>query len=227
MQLNHIVRGAASIALGVSVALALTAPAWAGRSKDPAGANGTVKIDAVPFDPKISNNPHVTCEFRVKFFNFDTNEHGNIVFTAQPPSGKGTELLRQNNVLLSDDAAKGGAPDPDEIYTYSAGDLKLDGLKLQPKQGYHIKLTVERIGAPGAGKHKVFWLQPCASQNGGGSSSTPASAPSSSSSNPVPAGNESALPITGSAASTVAAVGLVLIGSGAALTIRRRRKFTA
>src|SRR5207249_216231 len=35
----------------------------------------------------------------------------------------------------------------------------VQGLKEQPKQGYHIKLSSDTNGAPGGAKHKVFWLK--------------------------------------------------------------------
>ena len=263
MQINRFARILAAVALGTSACFAASAPALAGSALagtvradrtggDPAGANGTVKIDAVPFDPEIHNEPHVTCDFRVKFFDFDENEHGNIVFTAQPPSGQDKVLLRLDNQLLSNDKASGGNPDPDEIYTFSANDLDLTGLTLHPKQGYHVKLTIERIGAPGAGKHKVFWLQPCQS------STTPPPPPSVTNCSPstppsctpptatLAAGSDTGcgsgggggggggggesgggLPVTGAAAGTIAVGGLGLIGAGAALMIRRRRRFVA
>jgi LPXTG-motif cell wall-anchored protein len=150
------------------------------KGGDPRGANGTVKIDDVPADDSISNEPHVGCDFAVKFFNFDNGQHANIVFTVHPPTGSGTALLRRDNVLVSKDPAGGGKPDPDEVFTYSASQLGLAAYTPHPKQGYHVKLTVEIVGAPGAGKHKVFWVGPCAERpsspskgggNGGGYSS--------------------------------------------------------
>ena len=163
----------------------------------------------------------MTCEFRIKFFNFDANEHGNIVFAAQPPSGKQIQLLRRNNVLLSEDAATGGKPDPDEIYTFSANDLGLSGLTLHSKQGYHIKLTVERIGAPGAGKHKVFWLKPCRATE---KPTTPP--PSDSDSSSAGGGGQAAgksLAFTGSPVAATAGVGVALIAGGVGLIFVRRR----
>ena len=153
-----------ALAVGVAAAGVLAAASLAAAvpSGDPPGANGTVKIDGLEFDNGIDNEPHVTCQFQVKFFNFDEDEHANIVFTVQPPTGQDTELLRLDNVLVSDDPAGGGAGDPDETFTFSADDLGLGAFSPHPQQGFHVKLTIERIGAPGAGKHKVFWVEPCA-----------------------------------------------------------------
>ena len=221
MHLNSLIRVMAISTIGAAAALALAGPAWADRpGGDPAGANGTVKIDALEFDAKIHNEPHVTCEFRVKFFNFDENEHGNIVFSAQAPSGKGQELLRRDNELLSKDRASGGNPDPDEIYSFSANDLALEGLTLHPQQGYHVKLTIERIGAPGAGKHKVFWLQPCPP------STTPSSPPPNGGGGGGGGGENGGggqLPITGTPVAAIAGTGVAIIAAGAALILLRRR----
>lgn len=220
MPLRSLIRAMAVTAVGAATGLALAAPVWAASpAGDPPGANGTVKIDALPFDAKISNQPHVTCEYRVKFFDFDADERGNIVFAAQPPSGKKVELLRRDNVLLSDDAATGANNDPDEIYTFSGDDFDLSGLKLNDQQGYHIKLTIERIGAPGAGKHKVFWLEPCQPTE---KPSTPPPPPS----NGGGGGgkdNGGVLAVTGVPVAAIAGVGVALIAAGAALIFGRRR----
>jgi hypothetical protein len=171
--------------------LAFAAPAWAtagtqqsnvpvlASGNDPKGANGTIKIDDdVPVDDGIENEPHVTCDFAVKFFNFDNGQRANIIFEMHKPTGSDTVLLHRDDVLVSTDPAGGGNPDPDEVFTFSASDLGLAAYTPQPQQGYHVKLTVEIIGAPGAGKHKVFWVQPCTQSpssnpggghNGGGS----------------------------------------------------------
>jgi len=171
-------------AAACGVVVSGTSFAFAAPAGDPPGANGTVKIDSIAFDEGIDNEPHVTCEFRVNFFNFDDDERANIVFTAHPPTGAGTELLRRNNQLVSDDPAGGGAPDPDESYAFSASQLGLDAYTPHPKQGYHVKVTIERIGAPGAGKHKVIWVAPCITP--GPTPTSPAASPTSPSPSPSP-----------------------------------------
>jgi hypothetical protein len=148
--------GCAAVAVTTGVTFAFAAPGG-----DPPGANGTVKIDGEPLDGKIDNEPHVTCAFAVNFFGFDEGETADIAFTIHPPSGQADELLRVDDAVISDDAAGGGAPDPDAVFPFSADDLGLDAYDAHPNQGYHVKLTVEGE-APGAGKHKVFWIQPCA-----------------------------------------------------------------
>jgi LPXTG-motif cell wall-anchored protein len=204
--------------------LALATPAWAASTDslrqsatDPAGANGTVKIDGVPLDDGIDNEPHVTCDFEVDFFNFDEGERANIVFTVHPPTGSDTELLRRDNVLVSDDPASGGKPDPDKTFAFSATQLGLDAYDPHPQQGFHVKLTVERIGAPGAGKHKVFWIEPCK----GEASSPPPPPPSTPES---PPGGGGGLPVTGPAVGGIALLGGAMVAGGAALLIIRRRR---
>jgi LPXTG-motif cell wall-anchored protein len=199
--------------------LALATPAWA--AADPPGANGTVKIDGVPLDNGIDNEPHVSCDFEVDFFDFDKGERANIVFSVQSPTGQRTELLRRDGVLVSDDPASGGKPDPDETFRFSATQLGLAAYTPHPKQGYHVKLTVERIGAPGAGKHKVFWVEPC-------EASTPPSTPGS----PPPGGGNGGtaggggLPVTGTAVGSIALLGGAMVAGGAALLLIRRRRDT-
>jgi LPXTG-motif cell wall-anchored protein len=194
---------------------------------DPPGANGTVQIDGgPPFDQKMDNEPHVSCDFAVDFHNFDDDERANIVFTLHPPtssSGPGIELLRVDNVLISDDPADGANPDPDELFEFTTSQLGLDAFTPHPKQGFHIKLTVERIGAPGAGKHKVFWVQECVAPT------TPTSPPPTGSETPTPSESTppggNGLPVTGAGLGGVVAAGLGLVaaGSAAVVFVRRRR----
>jgi hypothetical protein len=171
--------GAAICGVGVLTAatIATAAPG------DPPGANGTVKIDGLAFDNGIDNEPHVTCEFQVDFFNFDDDEFANIVFTVQPPTGQEAELLRRDNQLVSNDPAGGGNPDPDETFAFDATQLGLDAYTPLPQQGFHVKLTIERIGAPGAGKHKVFWIEPCVTPTP--SPTTPSPSPTTPSPSPT------------------------------------------
>jgi hypothetical protein len=157
--------GAAALGLAVSAVVAgvVTGPtALADKpgGHNPPGNNGTFKIDGVPYDDGIDNEPHVTCEFRLVFFGFDKDQRGTIEFRGQAPSGSG-RVGGLTNVLLSDDDAGGGLNDRDEIYNFGQDDLDLSRLTAHPKQGYHLKVTV-LTGEPGGKKHKVFWLRPCA-----------------------------------------------------------------
>ncbi|SDY45213.1 LPXTG-motif cell wall anchor domain-containing protein [Micromonospora pattaloongensis] len=247
-------------AAGVTAALALATPAWAATTVpahrygvtaatpgNPPGANGTVKIDGFPYDDANNNEPHVTCEFRVEFFNFDAGERADLILEAQPPSGDFVEVARLNDQLVSDDDATGGSVrrDPDAYFQFSANDLDLGKATPHPKQGYHLRLTVDRKNHPEwTEKHKVFWLQPCA---GGAEDSTDepgATAPPSGDGQVGGdagaenggegggnAGGEGAddgeLPITGAAVGGFIALGAALVaGGGALMFVRRRRSVT-
>jgi hypothetical protein len=126
---------------------------------DPAGNNGTFKVDGPAYDDGKGNEPHVACEFRLKFYGFDDGQTGDITISGQAPSGSGV-VSEKTGVLISDDAA-GGGNDLDAIVSYTMSDLDLSGLTAHPQQGYHLKVTLT-TDAPGGVKHKVFWLEPCA-----------------------------------------------------------------
>jgi hypothetical protein len=126
-----------------------------GRHGDPGGNNGTVKVDGQPYDDGKGNEAHVGCQFRLKFYGFDADQHANITFDAHAPSGSGV-LQKESDVLISDDAA-GGGQDLDAIRYYDASTWDLSGLTAK-KQGYHVKLSVDVLEAPGGAKHKVFWI---------------------------------------------------------------------
>ena len=130
-----------------------------GGSGDPAGNNGTFKVDGPAYDSGMDNEPHVSCEFRLLFFGFDDGQTGDITISGHAPSGSGVVSARPD-VLLSDDPAGGGPNDPDAVVSYSLSDLNLSGLTAHDKHGYHLKVTVA-TGEPGGVKHKVFWLEPC------------------------------------------------------------------
>lgn len=146
---------AALVGAGMIVATALAGTA-AGQ---PNGASGTIKIDGEPFNGDPANEPHVVCNFNLEFFGFGEDERADITFAAQPPTGTGT-LLAQTDVLISDDPA-GGGNDKDAVLSYTFDDLNLGGFEPHPQQGFHVKVTVDVIDDPGAGKHKVFWIKPC------------------------------------------------------------------
>ncbi|MFC0508768.1 LPXTG cell wall anchor domain-containing protein [Micromonospora costi] len=246
---------AAVLTAAATAGLAIAAPAWAGAGNphNPPGDNGTVKIDGAPFEDSVDNQPHVGCEFELEFFNFDAGDTADITLAAQPPSGKFTTVKFLDNYVISDDPASGAANDHDAVIRFSANDLALAGVQAHPKQGYHIKLTVDLTDGKGKAKHKVFWLQPCESPEtpttpnpGGGSptptpggSENPSANPSVSPSVPgTPAGggsggtggtegsggSEGSLPLTGVAATSISLTGLALIVGGVVLMALRRRR---
>ena len=59
------------ITLSMLLALVVAAPVAA---KNPAGNNGTVKIDGLEWDNHPDNEPHVGCTFEVDFYGFDEGD---------------------------------------------------------------------------------------------------------------------------------------------------------
>jgi hypothetical protein len=131
---------AGALALGVAV---LAGPAMG----DPPGNNGTIKVDGAPDSSGNANEPHVGCDFRIKFAHFDDGQTADIAIVGQAPSGSGTVNTRKDVLVGGDNA-----------YTrYTMDDLDLSGLTAHPKQGYHLKINLT-TDTPGGVKHKVFWL---------------------------------------------------------------------
>jgi hypothetical protein len=133
-----------------------------GQTEDPAGNNGTFKVDGLAYDDGLGNEPHVSCGFRLKFYGFDEGQTGDITIDGQAPSGSGV-VSERTGVLLSDDAAGGGPNDVDAVVEYTLDDLDLSGLTAHPQQGYHVKVTLS-TDTPGGVKHKVFWIEPCVTE---------------------------------------------------------------
>ena len=134
------------------------------RGKDPRGNNGTVKVDGPAWDARVDNEPHPSCAFRVTFFGFDEGQTADITVTGIAPTGGGV-LLHETAVPTSDDRAGGAAHDFDgATRVFTADDLGLDGVTPHPKQGYHLKVAVDSLQAPGGAKQKVLWLEPCATE---------------------------------------------------------------
>lgn len=169
-------RGAAATLIGVGVAsfvvagLVAAGPAAAtkgGSSGAPPGNNATIKINNVPVD-NVNNDPHVTCPFRLSFYNFDAGTNVSnaavVTYVAQPPSGK--------NVVLPPSVGDSSFtfPGPNTFEDYSFDPVATLGqLVKQPQQGYHVKVTVKvtstvpkgksgKTGTKVTTKHKVFWL---------------------------------------------------------------------
>jgi hypothetical protein len=156
--------GALSLLLG---AAALIAPPGASASQpeaapitkaDPKGNNGTIKIEGTPIQSgPPDNNPHQGCTFVVEFYNFDKGAYNATVhFEDQAPTADGGLKVVSGDLhpFIGGDAA-GGGRDLDARVTYT---LSFTGAP-QPKQGYHVKITVEAPGSIGADtKHKVFWV---------------------------------------------------------------------
>jgi hypothetical protein len=169
--------GAAGIAVS-SLALGIGAtPVWASgqggtrsaNSGQPPGNNGTVKIDEYSMDPGQDNDPHVTCDFSVNFFGYDSgSQSASITITpVAPTSGSGNYHATTTwNV-----GTRTGGNQFDQTYPVSQTAISsaLAGVTPQPRQGYHLRLEVEVSGSKGSDdKYKVFWLAPCATSSAGG-----------------------------------------------------------
>ena len=153
-------------ALGLAVAVAAVPAALllgptANAAPNPPGNNGTVKIDRIPFDSHPNNQPHVGCTFQVDFYGYDEgNLNAAVRFESHPPTGPRRVLLTDTVFIGEDDNSGGGSTaglDASETYT-----LSFAGIQPHPKQGFHVKLTVNAQGSRGADvKHKVFWVKSC------------------------------------------------------------------
>ena len=155
----------AVVLAAMGILAAATAPATSALA-DPPGNNGTIKIDAQPFDSAPDNEPHTACRFQVDWYGFDEGAlYSDVTFEVQPPTGSDFVLLT-DHVFVGHDAA-GGGTDLDASRTYNlVPTLRQNGFNPQPQQGYHVKLTVHTDGSQGADvKHKVFWVQPCTSSS--------------------------------------------------------------
>jgi hypothetical protein len=144
----------------------------AGRSGDPAGNNGTVKItphgevDGIP-----QNTPHVGCVFDVEWYGFDEGDDivSQVTFQSWAPTRVPMTVDGPAEVFVGADPASGAGvgSDADGTDTENGFDgeatytLSFDG-EAHPQQGYHVKLTINTPGSQGADvKHKVFWVQDC------------------------------------------------------------------
>ena len=150
------------ITLSMLLALVVAAPVAA---KNPAGNNGTVKIDGLEWDNHPDNEPHVGCTFEVDFYGFDEGDlWADVIFEAHPPTGHGV-LLTDTIFIGGDDNSGGGSEagwDASRQYDLTAA---LGAHPVHPQQGYHVKLTIHAEGSQGADtKHKVYWVGPCESE---------------------------------------------------------------
>jgi hypothetical protein len=169
---------AGRLAATVAIALiggALLLPGLAVAAPNPPGDNGTVKLDARPFDRAPDNEPHVGCTFQVDFYGYDEGDlHAQVTFEAQPPTLRdgGGQVLLTDTVFIGEDDNSGGGTRPAWTPGRPTG-WTFTGITAHPEQGFHVKLTVNAEGSQGADtKHKVFWVTGCTGYPGG---SAPAS----------------------------------------------------
>ncbi len=235
--MRRTVRHTVALTIGGIVLVVLGAPAGAGGN--PPGNNGTVKIDKVVFDDLRDNEPHTGCTFQVDFYGFDQGDlHATVTFTLVPPTGRDKDVLT-DQVAIGEDPA-GGGTDLDASATYDLSNV-LAGVEPHAQQGIHLRLTVHAEGSQGADtKFKEFWVTGCGvppsstTTMGGGSTTIESHGTTTTTqlgggmatTMPGPSagvGPGGALPKTGSSSVPLAAtgVGLVALGSGAALGAKR------
>jgi hypothetical protein len=146
------------------IGMALLLPGVAFAAPNPPGNNGTVKVDARPFDAAPDNEPHVGCTFQVDFYGYDQGDlQALVTFEAHAPTLRpdGSQVLLTDTVFIGqDDNSGGGSEDGlDARQTYR---LNFTGITPHPVQGFHVKLTINAEGSQGADtKHKVFWVTGC------------------------------------------------------------------
>lgn len=157
--------GLSAIPLAAVLVLANTVGASpAGKAGGPPGNNGTVKIDGELINNHPDNQPHVGCDFEVDFYGFDEGDlQATVTFAVQPPTGKPTAILIDEDIFIGEDDNRGGGSevghDASEAYNLTE---ELADYQPHPQQGYHVKLTVKAEGSQGADtKHKVFWVRGC------------------------------------------------------------------
>lgn len=154
--------GLFSVAALSAAAIGLSGAAQA----DPAGNNGTVKVDNAVFDDDPNNEPKVDCTFQIDWYGFDegVDYYSDVTFEAIPPTtlpGDKNMVLKTDHVFVGGDSAAGAGSvdglDASETYTLDVSALPPPG-----EQGYHVKLTIETPSSKGAVvKRKVFWVDGC------------------------------------------------------------------
>lgn len=134
----------------VGSVIMLTSQALAGTGgADPEGSNGTGKIDGIELQSGQANEPHVDCQFAVELFGYDEGKlAASVTFELQAPTRRasGSQALLTDTLAIGEDPA-GGATDLDASTMYQ---LDFIGVKPQPRQGFHVKLTVHAEGSQGA-----------------------------------------------------------------------------
>jgi LPXTG-motif cell wall-anchored protein len=245
MTINPTRQRIASASLIVGIAMiafgAVGPPVQAAPAGEPAGNNGTIKVDGTEFDTHPDNQPHVGCSFQVDFYGFDANTEVTMVFEAQPPTGDAV-LVTEDAVLHDDDNSGGGSEAGlDGQFTIDLTDA-LASFTPHEQQGFHVKLTITADDGDEQGaqiKHKTYWVEGCDVGTTDGGTTTGGVAPTTGEADTTgdvaPVDNEvkgavitapaAELPRTGSADRSLFVIGMAFIVAGALALIAKREVF--
>ncbi|HLG01749.1 MAG TPA: hypothetical protein VI916_14895, partial [Acidimicrobiia bacterium] len=105
-----------AVALVTTVLFGWSNGVLAGNQDGGTGNNGVVMIDGIDTDDN-GNDPFVPCTFDVTFWNYDVGAVGDVIFTAQSPTGNGDSVLSDLDFSLESDAP-GGGDDLDATRSY-------------------------------------------------------------------------------------------------------------
>lgn len=138
-------------------------PATAQGARDPRpgrpGNNGTVKVDAKPFDDAPDNEPHVGCRLEIDFYGYDQGSlDATYTLELKSPSPNGT--LVRGSTFIGEDPPGGGTDLDASVQVDLQRELAASGAEPHPNQGFHVRLTVNAEGSIGADvKRKTFWTR--------------------------------------------------------------------
>lgn len=150
----------------VPAVLVLTLGAFAApiAAADPAGNNGTVKVDTQNLDLMPDNQTQADCVFWIDFYGFDSGASATVTFTVIAPTVD-TEIsfdMPAVSLGTSDSSGGGSLSGHDTRVPFDLND-ELAGYMGPDGQGSaHVKLTVHASGATNADtKYKAFWVSGC------------------------------------------------------------------
>ena len=154
-----------TLALGALVALCIASLGGPVAAANPPGNNGTIKVDAQPFDDVPDNESHPSCVFEVDFYGFDEGAlWATATFTLISPTGDTDSVfLTSDPVAIGGDPASGAGTTSglDASRTFDLNSYLYEYMGANGK-GAHVKLTVHADGATNADtKYKTFWVTGC------------------------------------------------------------------
>jgi hypothetical protein len=147
------------------VALSMASFGGPAVAADPRGNNGTIKVDARPFDDVPDNESHPSCVFEVDFYGFDQGAlWATATFTLISPTvDVDTVFLTSDPVYIGDDPASGAGTTSglDASRTFDLNGHLWPYMGDNGK-GAHVKLAVHADGASSVDtKYKTFWVTGC------------------------------------------------------------------